>query len=211
MVKMDIQNAYNEWSGTYDTDENLTRDLDFTLTRSLLGNTHFDSILEIGCGTGKNTGFLSQIGQNVYAVDFSQGMIEKAKQKIQAENVRFSMMDITQPWDFGDQSFDLIVCNLVLEHIQDLSFVFSEAARTLRMSGRFFVNELHPFKQYDGKKARFYRRDEKIEVDAFIHHISDFWNAGTNSGLALVRLEEYWHEADQDKPPRILSLMFERR
>jgi ubiquinone/menaquinone biosynthesis C-methylase UbiE len=207
---MSIQSAYNDWSGTYDTDENLTRDLDRAVTRSRLGNDRFDSILEIGCGTGKNTEFLAQIGQMVQAVDFSEGMIEKAREKVREENVRFSLMDITQRWQVDDQAFDLIVCSLVLEHIQDLSHVFVEAARTLRPGGLFLVNELHPFRQYDGKKARFYRKEEKIEVDAFIHHISDFLRAAEANGLALGKLEEYWHEADTGKPPRILSLAFER-
>ena len=208
---MDIQNAYNQWSETYDSDENLTRDLDQQLTHNLLSGLQFDSILEIGCGTGKNTVFLSQIGRHVRAVDFSQGMIARAKEKVRVENVHFSMMDITRPWDFEDQSFDLIVCNLVLEHIRDLSFVFAEAARTLQSGGKFFVNELHPFKQYDGKKARFYRNDEKIEVDAFVHHISDFLNAAEKDNLALVKLNEYWHEMDEHKLPRIISFLFERR
>lgn len=207
---MDIQNAYNEWAGTYDADENLTRDLDQVVTRNALKDAHVDSVLEIGCGTGKNTVFLTQIGTTVRAVDFSRGMIEKANEKVQAENVRFSMMDITQPWDFENQSFDLIVCNLVLEHIRDLSFVFSEAARTLRPTGHFFVNELHPFRQYDGKRARFYRNEQKIEVDAFIHNISDFSNAASDNGLFLVKLNEYWHEADQNKLPRIISLLFQQ-
>ena len=208
---MDIQNAYNEWSQTYDSDENLTRDLDQQVTKSFLGDRHFDSILEIGCGTGKNTEFISTIGEAIRAVDFSQGMIERAKRRVQAENVHFSLMDITKPWDFEHHSFDLIVCNLVLEHIQDLSFVFGEGGRTLRSGGRFFINELHPFRQYDGKKARFYRNEQKIEVDAFVHHVSDFLLAARNSGLALLHLDEYWHEADQNKLPRILSLFFERR
>src|SRR5215208_3974429 len=210
MASMDIQNAYNEWSETYDSDENLTRDLDRRVTRDLLGALRFDSILEIGCGTGKNTVFFAEIGNTVQAVDFSHGMIEKAKEKVHSENVRFLMMDITQPWDFEDGSFDLIVCNLVLEHIQDLSTVFAEAARTLRSDGRFFINELHPFKQYDGKKARFFRNEEKIEVDAFVHHVSDFFHAAKNNDLTLENLREYWHEADQNKLPRILSLTFEQ-
>ena len=208
---MDIQNAYNEWSGSYDSDENLTRDLDRQVTMDLLGNLHFDSILEIGCGTGKNTVFLAQIGSVVNAVDFSQGMIEKAKEKVQADNVHFSLLDITQRWEFEDQFFDLVVCNLVLEHIEDLSFVFTEVARVLSPNGYFFINELHPFRQYDGKKARFTRNEEKIEVDAFIHHVSDFFQAATDNGLTLIKLNEYWHEADQNKLPRIISLLFEKR
>ena len=208
---MDIQNAYNEWSSSYDSDENRTRDLDRDVVRSHFAGLHFDSILEIGCGTGKNTSFFTQIGQSVRAVDFSQGMLARAREKVEAENVRFSMMDITQPWQIAEESFDLIVCNLVLEHIQDLRHVFSEAARTLRVGGHFFVDELHPFRQYEGTKARFSRSDEKIEVDAFVHHVSDFLKAAEESHFSFVQLEEYWHETDQNKPPRILSLYFERR
>ncbi|HJS19414.1 MAG TPA: class I SAM-dependent methyltransferase, partial [Anaerolineales bacterium] len=207
---MSIQDAYDEWSGTYDSDGNLTRDLDHVVTRSRLGGLHFDSILEIGCGTGKNTVFLLQIGGTVQAVDFSEGMIAKAKEKVQADNVRFSIMDITQPWEFTNESFDLLVCNLVLEHVENLSHVFSESARVLRQNGNFFIAELHPFRQYDGKKAGFFRDGEKVEVDAFVHHISDFLNAAEANGLNLVKLEEYWHAEDQKDLPRILSLWFKR-
>jgi ubiquinone/menaquinone biosynthesis C-methylase UbiE len=210
VTNMSIQKAYNDWSQTYDTDENLTRDLDQKVTRETLAHLHFSSILEIGCGTGKNTLFLSQIGECVHAIDFSQGMIEKAKAKVQAENVRFSMMDLTQKWNFDNQSFDLIICNLVVEHMEDLSFVFSEASRTLKERGRFFINELHPFKQYEGRKARFTMDEETIEVQAFVHHMSDFLDAASKNGLALLTLNEYWHEDDENKPPRLLSFLFEK-
>ena len=206
---MGIQNAYNEWSETYDSNENLTRDLDQKVTRDTLANQKFETILEIGCGTGKNTAFLVQIGRNVHALDFSQGMIEKAREKVQAENVRFSIADLTKQWPCEDGTYDLITCNLVLEHIQDLTHIFSEAARTLRPRGKFFINELHPFKQYRGTKARFEHNEEIVEVEAFTHHISNFMNAAKASGLKLVELNEYWHEADQNKPPRLISFIFE--
>jgi len=205
---MRIQNAYNDWSESYDTDENLTRDLDHKVTREVLANYHFRSILEIGCGTGKNTAFLAQIGINVHALDFSQGMVEKAREKVRAANVRFSIADLTKRWPCEDGGYDLIICSLVLEHIEDLSHIFSEAARALEPHGRFLVNELHPFKQYEGKKARFFREEETIEVEAFVHHISDFTNAATANDLKLVNLNEYWHETDQAKAPRLISLMF---
>src|SRR5574341_1281021 len=207
---MDIQKAYDDWSETYDEDENLTRDLDRQAVEEVLAGLHLESILELGCGTGKNTPFLAQIGRRVHAVDFSAGMIRKAKENVKAENVEFAWMDITQRWPFDDGSFDLVVCCLVLEHVADLSFVFSEASRTLKAKGRFLVNELHPFRQYEGKKARFYRGGEKVEVAAFVHHISDFLNAAASHGLRLVSLNEYWHTADEGKPPRLASFMFEK-
>ena len=207
---MNIQNAYNEWSETYDTDENLTRDLDQQLTREALANLHFDSILELGCGTGKHTTFLAQIGTDVHALDFSEGMIAKAREKVKVGNVRFSVADLTQAWPCEDQAYDLIVCNLVLEHIENLSFIFSQAFRVLNDGGKFLINELHPFRQYEGKKARFDKGEGVTEIPAFVHHISDFLNAASNSGLRLVKLNERWHEEDQGKPPRIISFLFEK-
>ncbi len=96
---MDIQNAYNEWSDIYDTNANLTRDLNSRVTRSLLASRRFDSILELGCGTGKNTVFFAEIGRRVHTLDFSQGMIEKAREKVKAGNVRFEAADLTKRWN----------------------------------------------------------------------------------------------------------------
>jgi malonyl-CoA O-methyltransferase len=207
---MNIQNAYDNWSASYDTDENLTRDLDQKVLQEALANLHFKSILEIGCGTGKNTAFLSQAGEIVHALDFSEGMIEKAKKKVRVENVTFSMTNLAKRWPSEDESHDLIVCSLVLEHIEDLSFVFSEAFRVLKKKGRFLINELHPFRQYEGKKARFSRGTEVTEIPAFVHHISDFTKTASNHGLTLININEWWHEADQNKPPRLISFLFEK-
>ena len=208
---MSIQSAYDEWSGNYDLDKNLTRDLDAQVTRNALGQLRFRSILEIGCGTGKNTVFLAQIGEQVHALDFSQGMIEKARAKVAAANVHFEIADLTRKWNGADAPYDLVVCNLVLEHIRDLSHIFAEAARVLEAGGEFFINELHPFRQYRGTRARFGRADSTVEVEAFVHHISDFTNTAAVNNLKLVTLNEYWHEADLGKPPRLVSFLFEKK
>ena len=153
---MNIQQAYTDWSDTYDQDRNLTRDLDAIVTKEILANLRCESILEIGCGTGKNTALLARIGRQVLAIDFSPGMIEKAREKLSLANVTFNAADITHAWPGKDQSFDLVVCNLVLEHI------------------------------------------------------SDFIDAGSVNCLTLSRMKEWWHQEDQNKPPRLISFMFHK-
>ena len=207
---MKIQKAYDEWSSSYDSDRNLTRDLDQQVMVETLAGQHFDSILELGCGTGKNTMFLAQVGTRVHALDFSEGMIEKAREKVKEENVRFSMADLTQRWPCEDQAYDLVVCNLVLEHIEDLSFIFAEAFRVLDAGGTFLINELHPFRQYEGKKARFQSGEGVTEIPAFVHHISDFVKEASDDGLKLVKVDERWHTEDENSPPRIVSFVFEK-
>ena len=76
---MSIDRAYDDWAATYDSQRNLTRDLDHEVTKATLADRHSQAILEVGCGTGKNTPFLSGIGEQVYAIDFSPRMIAKAK------------------------------------------------------------------------------------------------------------------------------------
>ena len=207
---MNIQQAYTDWSATYDQDRNLTRDLDEVVTKEALADLRCDSILEIGCGTGKNTTLLAQIGQHVSAIDFSPSMIERARHKLSLDNVTFGAADITRPWPYQDQSFDLVVCNLVLEHISDLSFIFAQTFRVLRERGCFFVSELHPFRQYQGTQAHFKRDQETTQIPAFVHHISDFIDAASVNHLALSRMKECWHHEDQNKPPRLVSFMYQK-
>lgn len=207
---MNVKQSYNNWSETYDKDQNFTRDLDEMVTKESLKGLKFSSILEIGCGTGKNTTLLAQIGEKVKALDLSEGMIKKAKEKHKLDNVSFFVANITNPWPCESNSIDLIVCNLVLEHIEDLSFIFSEASRCLVKSGLFFICEFHPFRQYQGKKANFEQNQEVTEITAFIHNISDFTNLAKNSSLKLKDFNEWWHERDNNKVPRLISFLFEK-
>jgi len=203
-----IPEAYNHWSSTYDTDKNLTRDLDQVITKSALSDLRCKLILEIGCGTGKNSSMLAKIGEEVHALDISVGMIKKAKEKQGLSKVTFSIADITQQWPYAGDCADLVVCNLVLEHIEDLCCIFSEASRSMVQGGHFFICELHPYRQYQGTKARFIIDQGIIEIQAFVHHISDYLEAAEVNGLTLQGCGEWWHEEDQNKLPRLVSFMF---
>ena len=109
---MQTQDAYNKWADTYDTVENKTRDLELTAAKQVLASADFSEVLEIGCGTGKNTLWLSEKSTSVIAVDFSESMLEVARRKVTSSHVHFSQADITKPWQFNAAS--LVVCSLVI-------------------------------------------------------------------------------------------------
>jgi len=98
-----------------------------------------------------------------------------------------------------------------LEHVENLDFVFSEAARVLKTSGHFFVSELHPFKQYQGSKARFEKEDELIVLDCFVHHISEFFESATKNNFTCFQLKEWFDNNDQTKIPRLISFLFVKK
>lgn len=208
---MNNRQAYNLWSATYDSVENKTRDLEAKAVRESVTGENL-RILEIGCGTGKNTEFLQAKAKQLIGADFSAAMLAKAKDKFAKKNVEFRQMDLRQSWNFAESSFDLITCSLVLEHVENLEFVFSEANRVLRSSGRFYFGELHPFKQYLGSKARFKTASgDEFQLECFVHHISEYFDAATNNNFEIVELKEWFDDNNKAQAPRILTMILQKK
>jgi ubiquinone/menaquinone biosynthesis C-methylase UbiE len=207
---MDPKQAYNSWASQYDTNENKTRDLEAKALRNMLSTISFKSCLEIGCGTGKNTEWLIQKAEHITAVDLSEEMLFKAKEKIHSTNVEFRQADINGEWNFTEKSFDLVTFSLILEHIENLDHVFKEAYKKLNAGGYLYIGELHPFKQYTGSKARFETGDGLQIVQCYNHHVSDFTQSAKKYGLKLTELDEYFDDDDKTSLPRILTLVLRK-
>ena len=207
---MNTRQAYDIWSEQYDININKTRDEEKKALRETLAELHFEDVLEVGCGTGKNTEWFISNAQKVFAIDFSNEMLSKAIEKIQSTNVQFLQADITKDWTFRNELYDLVSFSLVLEHIENLERVFQEASASLKPGGHVYVGELHPFKQYTGTKARFDTDEGRHIVECFNHNISDFIQAARQHNLILVDLNEYFDNNDRTTIPRILTLIFKK-
>jgi ubiquinone/menaquinone biosynthesis C-methylase UbiE len=207
---MDTKQAYNTWANQYDSNNNKTRDLEAIALQKTLANISFDNVLEVGCGTGKNTGWLIEKAKQVTAIDLSDEMLTKAKEKISPDRVQFLQSDIRNEWAFTNQLYDLISFSLVLEHIQNLDHVFNEVCKKLKPGGYVYIGELHPFKQYTGTKARFDSEDGQQVVECFNHHISEFIQTAKKYKLTPVDIEEYFDDNDKTGIPRILSILLKK-
>ena len=207
---MSIEKSYNIWASQYDTNENRTRDLDKKSTIETLSKYKFENVLELGCGTGKNTKWLLERAKRIIGLDFSQEMLNKAKEKISDERVVFKKADLTEKWEIHNNFADLITCSLTLEHIKNLNHVFNQANLKLGKNGLFFISELHPFKQYSGSKAKYETENGTKELEVYIHHISEYIDEAKNNGLEFVEMKEWFDENAENGIPRLISFVFKK-
>ena len=207
---MSIAKSYNSWAEQYDTNENKTRDLDRKATIETLTKYNFDNVLELGCGTGKNSEWLITKAKFVIGLDFSEEMLNKAKSKINSDKIRFQRADLTKKWEIENNFADLITCSLTLEHIKNLDFIFNQAYKKLKAGGKFFICELHPARQYIGSKAKYETETGIEELEVYTHHISEYLNSGKNNFFRLLELNEWFDNLPENEVPRLISFVFEK-
>ena len=229
---MEIKGKYDEWACKYDEGVNMTRDMDlFVMQRTIPFVFPVDQlnkknvcILELGCGSGKNTLFLAnylmQFGNSnsVIACDFSLEMLSLAKKKLEKclDNVKFLEMDISMKWNnIPDSSVDLVLFNLVLEHISDLSHAFSEAYRVLRNEGMMFFSEYHP-KRYVNGGAQFVDEKKRVNlVGSFLTRTKkDFIDSVEKSGFMKISVSSWFDfnkNGKENSIPRLLTVLAKKK
>lgn len=98
-------------------------------------------ILELGCGTGdmwKNNLDRIKNGSKLVLTDFSEGMLESAQKNLSADkNIIFELVDI-QNIPYDDESFDIVIANMMLYHVPDLNRGLLEVMRVLKPNGKFY-------------------------------------------------------------------------
>ena len=203
-----IINNYNDWADQYDNNINPTRDLDKVVTQESLSDLNFSNVLELGCGSGKNTEWLITKADKLIGIDFSSRMLELARKKISSKNASFICADLNEKWPVNNNSFDLATINLTLEHIKILDHIFNSLFIKLRKGGKCFVCELHPEKQLAGSKARFQDNGTEIVLDVFQHSELDYVQSAEKVGFSLLAKKD-WYDDEKDLP-RLISFLFEK-
>jgi SAM-dependent methyltransferase len=167
------EQLYEQWASTYDTDGNILQFVDDLQMVDLLKdfvrvttrrNDHSRPdlrILDLGCGTGRNTLKLLQApwtdvdAVTVSGWDSSPAMLEVAKSKCKnaakgaQSNVPvapvFDVVDIANPGkqiDHFRNNFDGLISTLVLEHIK-LEAFFDIVAKVLKPGAYALVTGMH--------------------------------------------------------------------
>jgi ubiquinone/menaquinone biosynthesis C-methylase UbiE len=100
-----------------------------------LKNYHPENMLDVGCGNGSRTVRIADYFEiqmnNTYGVDFEDHYVLDSRQRFNAIKVDLETNDLP----FENDTFDLVVCNQVLEHLKEYKKVIENIIRVTRKNG----------------------------------------------------------------------------
>lgn len=104
-------------------------------------------ILGLACGGGQQSAVFASHGYDVTIMDFSQEQLDNDVLVAKRENFKITTVqsDMTQPFPFDDESFDIIFCPVSNVFIQDLTNLWNECYRILRPEGLLMVGYMNPW------------------------------------------------------------------
>jgi ubiquinone/menaquinone biosynthesis C-methylase UbiE len=100
-------------------------------------------VVDLACGTGLTTKEVLKNCPNVekvYAIDFSEDMINVAKEFVQLEKVAFIVADAQDLDRFISEKVDVVLCNSAFWQFQNQSKVLSAISNILKDNGKLIFN-----------------------------------------------------------------------
>jgi 2-polyprenyl-3-methyl-5-hydroxy-6-metoxy-1,4-benzoquinol methylase len=108
------------------------------------------SVMEIGCGTGKNAFILAKkTGMQVLGTDLCVPFIEQAKETHRLTNLRYDILDFNKADQFKGEQFDYIIGNGILHHLyHHLDEAFVNMRKLLKDKGKIIFIEPNLYNPY---------------------------------------------------------------
>lgn len=190
------RDGYDRWSAIYDAEDNPLVAIEEPVVGSLLGEVRGLTLADVGCGTGRHALRLAGAGAKVTALDFSEGMLEKARAKAAETptlDIRFVQHDLLEPLPLPDASFERVICTLVLDHIPSPRRLFEELRRIVRRDGFVVVSVMHPAMMLKGVQARFVdpATSQEVRPASVANQISDYVMGALEAGLTIDHMSEH--------------------
>ncbi len=200
----------------------------------IIGEAKDKRVLDLACGQGQFSRMLSEKGSLVTGIDLGEELITIAKKQnallpAKKNPITYVHGSADTLSMFSDVSFDIVVCVLALQNIENLSKTIKEAHRVLKDKGTFIFVLNHPaFRNprqthwgYDESTDTQYRRvdeymseshtridmtpgssKEKKFTVSFHRPLQVYIKALAKAGFVLARLEEWESHKVSEQGPR---------
>ena len=134
------------WDERIEAGKTWQRHLIYPPVERLLELEPGERVLDVACGNGELARRMADLGGQVLAVDFSEGMLERAR--AHGGQVEYRHVDATDEealLSLGESSsFDAVVNNMAIMDLETIEPMVRAASRLLRPFGRFVFSTLHP-------------------------------------------------------------------
>lgn len=200
---LDTEATYDLWAQHYDTDGNFLTALDSEEMTTLLPKFLFMlkspkpwKIVDLGCGTGRNTIHLLDLPAEidvVVALDLSPKMLEIAENRIkatkhEAANVVFEVYDMLKAPSPPAAALGAtaVISTLVVEHIPLPEF-FKTVSAILEPGGLLLLTNMHS-QMGSLTQAGFVdpKTGERIRPTSYAHSVEDIVTEATTQGFELI-------------------------
>ena len=108
------------------------------ILRNLVRNK---KVVDLGCGSGILTKRLKYWGADVVGVDLSKNLIKIAEKE--NPNIKFYASDASKT-PFKNSEFNIVTSSLMVHYFKNLTEIFNEANRILKVNGYFVFSIQHP-------------------------------------------------------------------
>ena len=204
----DTTSAYDLWASIYDTDGNFLQAMDtiemktlFPRMLSEINSSRPWRIVDLGCGTGRNTtALLTLPDTEVVAIDASPKMLDVAKSRLKHSKrlleddrkLHFEVFDLIKFSELpaSARDADAVVSTLVIEHIPADTF-FSHVSKMLKPGGVLLITNMHS--HMGGiSQAGFVdpKTGDKIRPKSYAHTVDEVKTAAAAAACGLEPIGE---------------------
>lgn len=107
------------------------------LTQSLTLEGRGKRVLDAGCGKGEFSEYMANLGFDVVGLDIAEKAVATINKK--EKDRRYLVASLQETLPFQDETFDVIWCSEVIEHVLDVHSCLSELNRVLKKKGALII------------------------------------------------------------------------
>jgi ArsR family transcriptional regulator len=176
-----------------------------TAILDVVGARHFDSMLDLGTGTGRLLELLHPLYNRAVGIDASTDMLAVARANLDRAGIANAQIRLGDIYNLPltRDSFNLITIHQVLHYLDDPERAIAEAARVLRPSGRLLIIDFAPH------QLEFLRERHAHRRLGFAHEPMRQWIEAP--GLALDKAIDLTTGGGPDKLTVTIWLAHDRR